>query len=261
MSSDKIGSVEEHDGVLQVRLDRPEQGNRIDAATADALRSLWRELRLIDTARAVVVTAEGPDFCHGMAPDLDAAFTDSATGHSATTQGIGPKAHGLYKPVVCAVQGYVGEGGWHLVGEADIVIAAPSAQFGGTGALAGRTCFYETVLISMRLPVGEVLRLELATPTGGGMDAERAYQLGLATEIVPEQDLSARALEIARALASADELPMQGSVWASWMGREVGRRDALAAGFAGAFLGKDSTTFAGGQQKFASGERLAWRLR
>jgi enoyl-CoA hydratase/carnithine racemase len=150
----------------------------------------------VDSARAVVITADGPDFCHGLTNELDEALATGATVGEVAGLGLGPKASGLYKPVVVAVAGQAGEGAWHLIGEADIVIAAPSARFGGTGALGGRTCLYETVLAGMRLPIGEMLRLELAPRAGGGLDAQRAHQLGLVTEIVPEADLAARGLDV-----------------------------------------------------------------
>ncbi len=54
---------------------------------------------------------------------------------------------------------------------------------------------------------------------------------------------------------------MQGSLRALWAGRELGRSQALALGYAFVGLGNDAASLAEGQQAFASGQRAEWRLR
>ena len=57
-------------GVAVVTLDRPGRLNAIDLTMRDELRQTWRELRVDDAVRAVVLTgARVPAFCTGLAPD------------------------------------------------------------------------------------------------------------------------------------------------------------------------------------------------
>ena len=44
-------------------------------------------------------------------------------------QKVGPKSQGLWKPVIAAVNGMACGGGFYLLGESDIIIAADSATF------------------------------------------------------------------------------------------------------------------------------------
>jgi hypothetical protein len=54
---------------------------------------------------------------------------------------------------------------------------------------------------------------------------------------------------------------VQGTLRALWAGRELSRAQALGLGWAFVGLGNDPEALAEGQARFASGERVEWRLR
>jgi enoyl-CoA hydratase/carnithine racemase len=92
------------------------------------------------------------------------------------------------------------------------------------------------------------------------MSAARAHQIGLVSEIVPGDELLERALWIARAIASAPTLAVQGTLRAIWMAQEQQRRDALAQVSTLVSLGTTAENIDGGQQTFR-GARIEWQLR
>ncbi len=51
------------DDILDMTLVAPEHGNALDAAMAEVMLKALRDLP--DTAKAIVLTAEGADFCAG----------------------------------------------------------------------------------------------------------------------------------------------------------------------------------------------------
>jgi hypothetical protein len=54
---------------------------------------------------------------------------------------------------------------------------------------------------------------------------------------------------------------VQGTLRALWAGRELSRGQALGLGWAFVGLGNDPAALAEGQERFASGQRVQWRLR
>jgi len=62
-------------------------------------------------------------------------------------------------------------------------------------------------------------------------------------------------------IARAHPVAVQGTLRALWAGRELSRSQALGLGWAFVGLGNDPDALAAGQRRFASGERVNWRLR
>jgi enoyl-CoA hydratase len=89
---------------------------------------------------------------------------------------------------------------------ADIRIASENAQFGATerrwNIVAG-----DGLCVRLPIVVGYARALELII-TGKRIDAQEAYRIGLANEVVPHEQLMSRTRELAQAIC---ELP-QGSI-------------------------------------------------
>ncbi|WP_283616430.1 enoyl-CoA hydratase/isomerase family protein, partial [Mycolicibacterium poriferae] len=83
--------------------------------------------------------------------------------------------------------------------ESDVVIASQDARICDPHVSVGLTSAIETIVLARRMPIGAVLRLAL----GGrsvGLDARRAYDLGMFDEICPAGEVLDRALALARAM-------------------------------------------------------------
>jgi len=271
---------EETGGVAWVTLDRPEVHNAFNAVMQRELRTLWRALRRHDDVRVVVLTGAGDKaFCTGIDRNeaLGDATGDATVGEdgeavhvgAGTTpfmfddpgEDLGPKTCDLWKPVIGAVNGMACGGAFYLLGEVDFLIATEQATFFDPHVTYGMAAAFEPLQMTGRMPFGELARLTLLGASER-MSAQRAHQIGLVSELASDvDDLREKAGWAARAIADAPPLAVQGSLRALWAGRDMGRGQALALGYAFVGLGNSEEALAQGQERFASGARLDWRLR
>ena len=158
-------------GVEWVKLERPEVMNAFDARMQDELSQLWRSLRADDDVRVVVLTGAGDRaFCTGIdragiAGDGTAeggvGFAGSPFHLDDPGAKLGPKSNDFWKPVIGAVNGIACGGAFYLLGECDILIASDSATFFDPHVTYGMPASYESMLMVGRMPLGEVLRMQL----------------------------------------------------------------------------------------------------
>lgn len=194
------------DGVAVVVLDRPQVRNALSgevlAALADALVALDRD----DSAGAVVLTGADPAFCAGF--DLRRL---SEEGGGAGAPMVPDAQRGLLPeheiPVVGAVNGPAVTGGLELALGCDFLVASERARFADTHARVG---VVPGAGLTVRLPelVG-VDRARRMSLTGEFVDARRAYEWGLVTEVVPHDELLARATVLASAVAMLPRGPVR----------------------------------------------------
>ena len=271
---------EEEDGVAVVTMNRPEVHNAFNQKMQAELRELWRGLRRNDDVRAVVLSGAGDEaFCTGidraeaiennyLANDENRFKMQSESGPVSTPfmyndpgVNINPKTNDLWKPIVAAVNGMACGGALYMLGESDIIIAAEHATFFDPHVTYGMVAGFESAHLLQKLPLGEVLRMMLLG-AWERMSAQRAHQMGLVSEIVPAPELLERALWVAKAIASAPVLAIQGTLRAIWMTHELGRREALAQVSTLVGLGTLFDNVAGGQDIFrGTVSRPEWRLR
>jgi enoyl-CoA hydratase/carnithine racemase len=183
--------------------------------------------------RAVVLTASGDRyFCTGAdVGDLAERGTVSAgDGQLSEELFYTARQNGVWKPVVCAVNGLVAAAGLHFVADADIVVASTTAAFTDTHVNVGMLGAVENVALTRRLPLGSALRL---TVMGRHyrMSAERAYQLGLVDELVAPDSLASTAREIADAIALNSPIAVSRSLEALWGSLELPLDEAMERGW------------------------------
>jgi enoyl-CoA hydratase/carnithine racemase len=257
-------------GVAWVTLDRPEVMNAFDARMQDELSQLWRSLRADDDVRVVVLTGAGDRaFCTGIdragiAGDGTAeggvGFAGSPFHLDDPGAKLGPKSNDFWKPVIGAVNGIACGGAFYLLGECDILIAADSATFFDPHVTYGMPASYESMLMVGRMPLGEVLRMQL-TGAAERISAQRAYDVGLVSEVVAPAELRAAAQRLADTIAASPTLAVQATLKAVWTAADLGRRQALELGYSFVAMGMTDESLAEGQRRFESGERVEWRLR
>jgi enoyl-CoA hydratase/carnithine racemase len=272
---------EEQDGVAIVTLHRPEVLNAFNQKMQDELRELWRSLRTNNDVRAIVWTGSGEKaFCSGIdrKETIEEGYLPRERNQNATAERVSkagrvstpfmyndpgsdlnPKANGLWKPVVAAINGMACGGALYMLGEADIIIAAEHATFFDPHVSYGMVAGFEPTHLLQKLPLGETLRVALMG-VHERMSAARAYQLGLVSEVVPASELMERAMWVASRIASAPVLAVQGTLRAIWAANELSRSAALAQVSALVSLGTQYENIEQGQHSFKD-ERPEWRLR
>ncbi|WP_432137402.1 MULTISPECIES: enoyl-CoA hydratase/isomerase family protein [unclassified Streptomyces] len=215
-------------GVAVVTLDRPERLNSIDTGLAERLRRTWRRFRYDDSVRAVVLAAAGTRaFCTGI--DRDTAVPQPASPYMQDDPllDVGPKANGLWKPVVAAVEGMACGGAFYLLGECEFLIAGADATFFDPHTTYGMVSAYESVLMAHRMPYGEAARMMLMG-TAERVSARRAHQVGLVSEVTEAGAARAAAVARASVLAGYPAEAVQGTVRALWAAGETARAAAFA---------------------------------
>jgi len=188
------------DGALaRVTFNRPASLNAMGFEMGRRWRDIAHELTADNSVGAVILDAAGPAFCAG--GDVIEMATSGASGADVTTA-----AHTIHdgirtfvqsdKPIVAAVQGAVAGGGLGLMLTADYIVASERAKFVSRYANIGLT---PDLGVSTLLPaaVGQrrALQLLLQDVT---IDAATALDWGLVTEVVPADDVAARAEAVAR---------------------------------------------------------------
>ncbi|GAB3013236.1 enoyl-CoA hydratase/isomerase family protein [Mycobacterium bourgelatii] len=221
--------VEKSDGVGWLILNRPDAGNAFDALMLDELEAAWRELDADPEVRVIVNTANGKAFCTGMdvvqvARDKDAMRRHSRRTRDATLM-ISSWHCQVWKPVIAAVNGVCAGGGLHLVADADIVIAAESASFVDPHVSVGQAVAYEAITLLRKSPMEAITRMALIGK-GERVSAQRAYELGILSEVVPDDQLRAAAARLAAAIATNSPTAMRATKKALWRSLEVGLTQA-----------------------------------
>lgn len=224
--------VEKSGGVGWLILNRPSAGNAFDALMLDELEAAWAELDADPAVHVIVNTANGKAFCTGM--DVVQVARDKAAmrKHSRRTRDAELKISSwhcdVWKPVIAAVNGVCAGGGLHLVADADIVIAADEASLVDPHVSVGQAVAYEAITLLRKSPMEAITRMTLSGK-GERISAQRAYELGIVSDIVPADQLRAAAGRLAAAVATNSPTAMRATKKALWHSLEVGLSTARSA--------------------------------
>jgi enoyl-CoA hydratase/carnithine racemase len=265
---------ESDDGVATITLNRPDVHNAFNSLMQRELKTVWRALRRHDPVRCIVLTGAGDKaFCTGidrmeqMGDGQDDTTDPDIVGSGSTPfmfndpgDNIGPKSCDLWKPVIAAVNGMACGGAFYMLGEVEFIVAAEHATFFDPHVTYGMTAAFEPIHMAGITPFPEIMRLSLMG-NYERMSAQRAFQIGMVSEVVPGAELGDRVHDLATKIASQPKLAIEGTVRAVWSARELGSRQAVRLGYAYVAMGTNQESIAEGQQLFASGKRVDWKLR
>ncbi len=141
-----------------------------------------------DEARAIVLASVGKTFCAGA--DLKNA---GGTNVASRSDGKHPPFPNTLltlwnspKPIIGRVQGNAWGGGLGVIASCDYVIMAEGTRYAFTEVRLGLIPAVISVFCSRKIPYTHVAPMMM---TGQRFDAQRAFELGLAHEVVPEADL------------------------------------------------------------------------
>ncbi|KUI07160.1 enoyl-CoA hydratase [Mycobacterium lehmannii] len=224
--------AEKSDGIGWLILNRPDAGNAFDALMLDELEAAWGQLDADPDVHVIVNVANGKAFCTGMDVVQVARDKKAMRRHSRRTRDAELKISawhcGVWKPVIAAVNGVCAGGGLHLVADADIVIAAEEATFVDPHVSVGQAVAYEAITLLRKSPMEAITRMTLSGK-GERISAQRAYELGIVSQVVGAGELRAAAAELAAAVATNSPTAMRATKKALWHSLEVGLSEAKAA--------------------------------
>ncbi|MGJ6125437.1 enoyl-CoA hydratase/isomerase family protein [Mycolicibacterium sp. Y3] len=201
-----------------ITLNRPDALNALSPHMITELRSAYHEAENDDDIWVTIVTAAGRAFCTGA--DVkeipgdgkvvnERPYLSTYEQWEAPQEGT-PPFRTMTKPVVVAVNGICCGAGLDWVTTGDIVIASDQATFFDPHVSIGLVAAREMVRLARALPRSVALRMALMGKHER-MSAQRAYDLGLITEIVEHAHLVERAHEIADTLNLNAPLAVRGT--------------------------------------------------
>jgi enoyl-CoA hydratase len=184
------------DGIAVITINRPQARNAVNGEVARGIAAAIEQADASSDVRVHVLTGAGGWFSAGM--DLKGFLAGDAP--IAEGRGFG----GLVerppvKPIIAAVEGYALAGGFELALACDLIVASEAAKFGLPEVRRGLVAGAGGLL---RLPrrVPYHLAMEIAL-TGGHFPAERLFQAGLVSRLVPAGQALAAATELAARVA------------------------------------------------------------
>jgi len=223
--------------VALITIDRPETRNALDMFHFRDLAQAWRRFRDSDDAWVAVITGVDQNFMSGAdlktyIPQITALQKEIAGGTVTEVDGCQLRdgtdavlrSLKIYKPIIAAVNGPCVAGGMEMLGGIDIRIATPNARFGvmepKRGLFAGGGT---TARLPRQLSYPAAMEFLL---TAEAFPAERALELGLLNEIVPEAELPDRAREWAARITANAPMAVQATKESVLRGLAVDLKEA-----------------------------------
>jgi enoyl-CoA hydratase/carnithine racemase len=218
------------DHVATITLNRPEVLNAFDRTMCHEMRDAWRAVKDDASVHSVVLRAAGERaFSAGLDTKKPYGQPDDVWNHEDPGELLSPKWQQVWKPVVCAVHGICTAGAFYFVNESDIVICSDDATFFDSHVTYGLVSALEPVGLMRKIGLGETLRVALSG-NDERVTAATALRIGLVTEVVPRDELWARAHEIAAGIARKPTAATQGTVRAIWESLDRPYRAAMQQG-------------------------------
>lgn len=201
-----------------ITLNRPQALNALSPQMITELRAAYAEAEGDDDIWLLIVTGTGRAFCTGAdvteIPEdgkviYDRPYLSTYDQWEAPQEGT-PPFRTMAKPVLAAINGLCCGAGLDWVTTGDIIIASDKATFFDPHVSIGLVAGREMVRLARVLPRNIALRMSLAGKHER-MSAERAYDLGMISEVVEHERLLERAHEIADMVNSNAPLAVRGT--------------------------------------------------
>jgi enoyl-CoA hydratase/carnithine racemase len=209
-----------------VTLNRPEQRNALSLAMMREVIACLSQLEHNAEAKTIIFAAAGPAFCSGH--DLREMRGLGAAAYeeifSACTEMMA-KIQSVPQPVIAEVQGMATAAGCQLVATCDLAIASQRATFATPGVRIGLFC--STPMVAVSRAVGRKRALEMLL-TGDAIDAEAAAEWGLVNRVVPDGELHATCLALARRIGEASAFTLKTGKQAFYRQADLPQADAYA---------------------------------
>jgi len=200
MTAEEVLKYETHENgrIVVMTLNRPDQRNALSTELRQALNEGWLRFAEDDEAWVAIITGAGTAFCagndlrerrqvaDGERPDPRREMQRQSTVNFPINESLN-----LWKPTIAAVNGYAVAGGFNLAMQCDIRIASETAEFGIAETRWNRTA---TWLPHLTRHMNLSHALEIALWGDQRVSAQRAYEMGFVSRVVPPERLMDEAM-------------------------------------------------------------------
>ena len=218
---------EKSGNIVTITLNRPAALNSINRQLRRELAEAITQFDSEDDSFVAIITGAGRAFCAGR--DLKERANDNAEGVQATaSQSMSSERPYMWpqtwKPLIAAVNGFALAGGWSIAQMCDLRVASEDAQFGISETKWSLLPPFGTILPKMiSLPAA----LELVF-TAAPISAQRAYEIGFVTRVVPADKLMEESLALANQIAENAPLAVQAFKELAYRGQNMSTQDISA---------------------------------
>jgi methylglutaconyl-CoA hydratase len=189
--------------IATITLNRPEKRNAMSATMIAEIQTVLDEIEK-SHARVGILTGAGKAFCSGMDLEMLAAIAQQSPAEnqedSRRVAKMFRRIWSFPRPLIAAVNGAALAGGCGVATLCDFTLAVPEAKFGYTEVRIGFLPALVSVFLTRQ--IGEKKSRDLLL-TGRILEAAEAKEFGLVNEVIPPENLLARARELAEVLISA----------------------------------------------------------
>ncbi|WP_209002066.1 enoyl-CoA hydratase-related protein [Stappia albiluteola] len=213
------------EGVLLLRLNRPQARNALNTELRVALSETLRSAANDGSTRVAVVTGDATAFAAGA--DITVVADETPMGmHRLAFHKLWQDVADFPKPLIAAVNGYALGGGCELALHADIIVAGKGASFGlpevKLGIMPGAGGTQRLVRA-----VGKYRAFRLLM-TGDIIDAEKAADWGLVSELAEDGEVLATALKMAGKIARLPPFALEHIKETVLLGADLPLQSAIA---------------------------------
>lgn len=189
--------------IARITLNRPDKRNALSGNVVDALQAAFDAVGSDPQVRVIILTGEGKAFSAGAdlqaIKDLQVATEAENLADSSRLAKLFETIYRCPKPVIARVNGHAIAGGCGLASVCDFSIVTKHAKLGFTEVRIGFVPAIVMVFVLRKL--GELAARELFL-RGHLIDAQKAQQMGLISQVVAEDELDeaveALALELSK---------------------------------------------------------------
>jgi enoyl-CoA hydratase/carnithine racemase len=216
---------EQREHTVCISLNRPQALNSITIQMFKELGQAYHAAEADQDIWTVIITGVGRALCTGAdvsqihVTEIDGRMTGiDLQGESILSsyrqwevpQEATPPYMTMTKPIICAVNGLTCGAGLDLVTTADIAIAAHEATFFDPHVSIGLVSGREMVRVARVLPQSIAMRMAI-TGKHDRLTAQRAYELGMISELTSRERLMERAWELAAIVNRNAPLAVRGT--------------------------------------------------
>ena len=198
MDYEQIG-FEVEEGVARITLFRPDALNAYTGTMGEELGRAYASCDADDSIRAVVLTGAGRAFCAGADMSAGAGAFEKQDEAGFSAAGVHPPAWEVRKPVIAAINGHAIGIGLTLALQCDIRIMAREGKY---GVVQVRRGVMPDAYSHWTLPrlVGLARAADILL-TGWIFRGDEAAELGIASRVLPSEEVLPAALELAADIA------------------------------------------------------------
>ena len=206
------------DRTAVITFNRPDRLNAVNLTMGTELRDAYARAEADDDVWTLVVTGNGRAFCAGA--DVEGVPDDGRVPHHGrylshfrewdAPQEATPPFRSMAKPIIVGVNGICCGAGLDLVTTGDIAIASDRAEFFDPHVSIGLASGREMVRVARTIPVNVAMRMAIMGKQER-MSAQRAFDVGLITEVVEHDALGDRLRELAAMVNRNAPLAVRGT--------------------------------------------------